>query len=424
MCSSHFIDGKPTTANPHPTIHLKRSSSPPSQPTKRNRNEPSCAASDTPTTDQEPQSTFTINKATYLAIVSLVSILLSLWRKAYTQRDDLRKENERLEKENYKLRTEILFHTTKFQSNYMKCDSDVRFFTGLKNAEVFQSILNIVQPYANRRWKGSKAKAKAKGRKYVIPPRRFGPKRKLTSENEMLLTLMKLRLGLAYKDLAKRFQVSISLCTQVFNCWLTALYRTFGKTVKWYPKEHIRATMPFRFRSLPHLRSIIDCSEIFIETPKDFNRQAETWSHYKHHNTMKFLISVAPNSAITYVSPAYGGRVSDKEIVMLCQFLDLFDPHDMIMADKGFSIQEDCAFRSIHLMIPPGKRGITQMSVCDVEKTQKIAKLRILVEQVIRRLKTFRILKNQLPICQLHCVDKIITVCAALSNTNLPIFRT
>ena len=42
---------------------------------------------------------------------------------------------------------------------------------------------------------------------------------------------------------------------------------------------------------------IIDCSEIFIETPKNLELQSATWSDYKHHNTLKFLVCVAPNSA-------------------------------------------------------------------------------------------------------------------------------
>ena len=52
---------------------------------------------------------------------------------------------------------------------------------------------------------------------------------------------------------------------------------------------------------------IIDCSEIFIETPKDLRFQAATWSDYKHHNTCEYLVSVAPCYAITYISPVYGG---------------------------------------------------------------------------------------------------------------------
>ncbi|KAK2145477.1 hypothetical protein LSH36_679g01026, partial [Paralvinella palmiformis] len=159
-----------------------------------------------------------------------------------------------------------------------------------------------------------------------------------------------------------------------------------------------------------------DCTEIFIKTPKDPNLKNSTWSNYKHHNTANFIIAVAPNSAIIFVSPVYGGRASDKAITLDSGFLDMCEPCDMIQADKDFNIQEECAVRSIWLHVPPGLRGEVQMTSAAIEKTKKVANLQILVEQVIRRLKSFRILSCQLPITLVPSLDKIISVCAALTN--------
>ena len=53
-----------------------------------------------------------------------------------------------------------------------------------------------------------------------------------------------------------------------------------------------------------------------------------------------------------------------------------------IMADKGFKIDQDCTARRIHLIIPSGRRGQTQMMPGQVLKTKEIAQLCILVEQV------------------------------------------
>ena len=136
---------------------------------------------------------------------------------------------------------------------------------------------------------------------------------------------------------------------------------------------------------------------------------------------MKFLISVLPNSFINFVSEPYTGRISDKALTNDCGFLDIVPPYSRIMADKGFNLAAECAARSIYLSVPPGKRGTSQMTPNDVKNTSEIAKLRILVEQIIRRVKTFRILSCEVPITLLEHLNDIFRVCAALSNLKQPI---
>jgi len=63
------------------------------------------------------------------------------------------------------------------------------------------------------------------------------------------------------------------------------------------------------------------------------------------------------------------------------------------------------------------------MSCVDVARTKKVANIRILVEQVIRRLKTFAILKSELPITLISHIDDILIVCAALTNLKEPIYK-
>ena len=205
--------------------------------------------------------------------------------------------------------------------------------------------------------------------------------------------------------------------------WLTAMHKVLNSLVSWPSKEQIMATKPDRYKHLPDLRAIIDCSEIFIETPKDLNLQAATWSDYKHHNTGKFLVAVAPNSAITFCSQVFNGRASDKSVTKESGFLDNLEPYDMIQADKGFNIKDECAARLVNLHVPPGKRGQSQMSVAATNKTSRIARLRILVEQVIRRIKCFRIIKYTVPISLVPSLDKILNVCCALCNLKKPIYK-
>ena len=53
---------------------------------------------------------------------------------------------------------------------------------------------------------------------------------------------------------------------------------------------------------------IIDCFEIFIERPSSLIARAMTWSNYKHHNTVKFLIGITPQGVISFISKALGRK--------------------------------------------------------------------------------------------------------------------
>ena len=58
----------------------------------------------------------------------------------------------------------------------------------------------------------------------------------------------------------------------------------------------------------------------------------------------------------------------------------------------------------------------------EVTKTNKIAKTRILVEQVIRRLKVFRFIANEVPINMFTHIDGILQIFAAILNMQSSIY--
>ena len=98
---------------------------------------------------------------------------------------------------------------------------------------------------------------------------------------------------------------------------------TVLKTLIFIPDiESLVNTKPQRFENVTHnIHSIIDASEIFIETPKNSEDQKKTWSEYKHHHTLKVLFSVTPNSLINLVSKTYKGAISDKKLTLKSQYL-------------------------------------------------------------------------------------------------------
>ena len=204
------------------------------------------------------------------------------------------------------------------------------------------------------------------------------------------------------------------------------MYRELRRLIVWPDRDKLYETMPRKFKKhFFHAVAIIDCFELFIEKPCSFNPRSTTYSQYKKHNTLKVLISISPTGSITFISKAWGGRVSDRLITRKSGFLDYICPGDVVMADRGFNISDDLAVIGAHLEIPASTRGKKQLSMSEVEKTRQIARVRVHVERVIGLLRRkYKILQGILPITLVKrkndttvaTIDKIVTVSAALTN--------
>lgn len=93
------------------------------------------------------------------------------------------------------------------------------------------------------------------------------------------------------------------------------------------------------------------------------------------------------------------------------------------MADRGFKIKEDLLMVIASLCIPPSCAASTKMIPSDVRKTSSIANVRIRVEQAIRCVKTFKILKHELPITLVPQADNIVKVCYGLCSLSPPLCK-
>ena len=88
--------------------------------------------------------------------------------------------------------------------------------------------------------------------------------------------------------------------------------------------------MPMHFRkNFNNCVTIIDCFEVFMERPSNLRARAQIWSNYKHHNTAKFLIGIAPQGTLTFISKGWGGRASGVHITENCGILEYLLPGDV-----------------------------------------------------------------------------------------------
>ena len=285
------------------------------------------------------------------------------------------------------------------------------FYTGL-SVESFDDILYLVGDAAS-------TLTYSGGVGPDFPKKRIG-NRSLSPDAELLMTLMKLRHNFPELDLALRFSVSQATVSRIFSTWVLCLYHTFKEINIWPSRALIDTYMPKEFKErFPSTRVIIDATEFPLEKPSNPDVQAATWSNYKNRNTLKLLVGVSPNGVITFLSPLYGGRISDKELTQRSNLLSLLEPGDSIMADRGFDL-DSLMPQGTYVNIPPFLAGRKQLDHMELIQTRRIASLRIHVERAIERIKNYNITKF-IAISLAPIADEIVFVCAFLTLFQQPL---
>ena len=218
VCSLHFVDGEPTFDSPCPTLNMGYL-----KPTKKPQRHIS---------HQE----LTVVKDSTVAMVGQAS---SSSDHLYCKNEDaacmacndknqvlksmadeitsLNKQKEVLEEDIIRLsedvkQLKIAMNSRKaFSTRTIKSDAKMRFYTGIQTIAMFNVMFSLIKPYVQKLvfWRGSKVTTS-------IATKRDRNK----THNLCLLVLMRLRLGLLNQDLADRFQISESICSNRFATWV------------------------------------------------------------------------------------------------------------------------------------------------------------------------------------------------------------
>ncbi len=221
-------------------------------------------------------------------------------------------END-LEIETLQSELQSLVSVPPFSEEELEQDDDRgKFYTGLPNYKLLKAVFDLVVVPS------------------MIPT-------KLSPFQEFMLTIIRLKLNSPYKDLAYRFGISVSTVSRIFSKWLTLMDAVLQHLIIWPTRESLCFIDSFGKDDTV----IADCFEVFIERPSNLLAQAVTWSSYKHHNTIKILLGITPQDTVSFVSEAWGGRVSDKLLTESCGILKHLLPGDVVLADRGFNLSND-----------------------------------------------------------------------------------
>nr|XP_020441938.1 uncharacterized protein LOC109951665 [Monopterus albus] len=243
-----------------------------------------------------------------------------------------------LKKENQALRESV--EKMSLSENSLRSDAEkVKFYTGLPNYFVLETVMWLLAPHMDRM-------------KNV----------KLSKFQQLLLTLIRLRLDLRNQDLAYRFGVKVSTVTRTVHRMVNIMSSTLVPTAVFWPsRAELRKNLPAALRtSYPDCAVIVDCFTVPFEEPAAQGNQQQQLSSQgvgTSYNVLKYLIGVAPQGVVTFVSRGVLGNVSDKSLAEGCGFLCKLLPGDVVLANRDLDIGESVAARGALFKIAGNYQG-------------------------------------------------------------------
>jgi regulator of replication initiation timing len=346
------------------------------------------------------------------------------------------KENEDLKHENIKLKSKLKTVTVTLNNtldkptkrgkisleNVKESNQIMKLHTGLPTVEHFNWLYAHVETAAQKLqyWNG-----KGKERKYLqVANKKPGPERETSLQEELLITLIILKLNLLEEYVGFLFGLSNSSISQILSTWIPFLSLELKPLLYWPHANELSHCYPDCFKHWDNVTSIIDCFEIPTEKPSHVEANAQIFSNYKNRATVKFLLACTPGGSVSYISPPAGGNMSDIELVRQTNLISKFKPGEACMADKGFRMEGEFLQHGVRLIVPPFVKQGKQFTEENNVKNKLIAHARIHVERVIGRVRDYQILNSVVPISRLDLIGPAASICCCLTNMKEPVIRT
>ncbi|XP_046734994.1 uncharacterized protein LOC124404708 [Diprion similis] len=243
-------------------------------------------------------------------------------------------------------------------------------------------------------------------------------------KNRLFIFLILMKTGLTFSTLSVFFAVNETTISKIFYSMLHHLAAVTANLVFWPDKYVVQRTMPDCFKpEYANTRVIIDCTEFKIEIPSGVNNKVFTYSHYKKGFTAKVLIGIAPCGWISFKSKVAGGRKTDSNITIESKCVDLLEDGDEVLADKGFpeiKAKIDASGKKVLFVMPPFLEKKNEFSEKETSLTYSVARVRIHVERIMQRLRTYKILQF-IPEHLFSSIDDLLQMCCVLVNLQTPI---
>ena len=220
-------------------------------------------------------------------------------------------------------------------------------------------------------------------------------------------------------------QIKDTSISEIFTTFTQLMYKVFRDMRKiMFPSKEIRRFLPRVFKTIKGIRCSVNCTEFRVETSRNFTRQGNTYSSYKHANTFKCLIAVTPNGGSCFVSDLYEGDIPDVQIFghSCCS---------KFWTEWHFKARWTTRCYSSGQGIYCPRSGSPSLSIypnsCFFERkrqpkcswgtcTRKIAKARAHVERFNQRLKQFKLVGRTIPLSLAPLATQMAVVACGLVN--------
>ncbi|KAH8020791.1 hypothetical protein HPB51_003780 [Rhipicephalus microplus] len=161
-------------------------------------------------------------------------------------------------------------------------EKKLRYYTGFTSRKSFDSFWSLLEPDAKKLRFWQMKETENEDRNFILP-----------LKTQLALVLMRLRLGLDGLDLAYRFGVSTSTVSRIWVTWLDFLDNRLRQVPTWMSPHLCDKYRPQAFtdKGYTTVDGILDCTEIFIETPSSF--RVQTFAAYRADEKTRTFWNVA-----------------------------------------------------------------------------------------------------------------------------------
>lgn len=232
-----------------------------------------------------------------------------------------------------------------------------------------------------------------------------GKKPKLSSQEQILLTLVYLRHSPTFQLLGIQFGVSETTANDIFHYWLPIISEALPPSLLEQVKK-FEGDYEWLQELLSEVQLIVDTSEQARERPRDYQEQKEFYSGKKKNHTRKNQLIVLPEGKdIVDILPGVPGPKSD--INLLRERFRQFAPEQKFGGDKAYQGESQ-------VMTPRKKPKAGQLTDEQKQQNRELSQKRIFVEHVIRLLKIFNVARERFRLADLNYKPVILAICGLI----------